>query len=124
MRSIGSRSFTSTVCGWTLCTRLSMTVRSTCWRNWPSAFARWRGGGARQYTAQWNDDVHHGLHTAATGEQAGYYAEYQGDTAKLARALAEGFAFQGEMMEYRGEPRGELSGHLPPTAFVAFIQNH
>ena len=81
-------------------------------------------GETRQYTAQWNDDVHHGLHTAATGEQAGYYAEYQGDTAKLARALAEGFAFQGEMMEYRGEPRGEPSGHLPPTAFVAFIQNH
>src|SRR5690606_538875 len=39
-------------------------------------------------------------------------------------ALAEGFAFQGEHMPYRGEPRGEPSAALPPTAFVAFIQNH
>jgi 1,4-alpha-glucan branching enzyme len=38
--------------------------------------------------------------------------------------LAEGFAFQGEMMEYRGKARGEPSRALPPTAFVAFIQNH
>ena len=77
-----------------------------------------------QYTAQWNDDVHHGLHTAATGEYAGYYHDYAGDTAKLGRALAEGFAFQGELMAYRGVPRGEPSAALPATAFVAFIQNH
>ena len=62
--------------------------------------------------------------TAATGEDKGYYAEYLGDTKKLGRALAEGFAFQGEMMEYRGGPRGEPSAGLPPTAFIAFIQNH
>jgi 1,4-alpha-glucan branching enzyme len=43
---------------------------------------------------------------------------------KLARALAEGFAFQGEMMPYRGHHRGERSADLPPTAFIAFIQNH
>ncbi len=85
-----------------------------------------RGGDGRplHYTAQWNDDVHHVLRTAATGEDKGYYAEYLGDTEKLGRALAEGFAFQGEMMEYRGEPRGEQSAGLPPTAFIAFIQNH
>jgi len=81
-------------------------------------------GVPRHYSAQWNDDVHHVLHTAATGEDAGYYREFLGDTAKLARALAEGFAFQGQMMEFRGEPRGEPSAALPPTAFVAFIQNH
>ncbi|HVY83286.1 MAG TPA: DUF3459 domain-containing protein, partial [Steroidobacteraceae bacterium] len=76
------------------------------------------------YTAQWNDDVHHVLHTAATGECAGYYADYCGDDCKLGRALAEGFAFQGEHMPFRGSPRGEPSAHLPPQAFVAFIQNH
>ncbi|WP_372620052.1 malto-oligosyltrehalose trehalohydrolase [Falsiroseomonas sp.] len=81
-------------------------------------------GRPRLYTAQWNDDVHHVLHVAATGESAGYYGEYLGDTRKLARALAEGFAFQGEHMPYRGHARGEPSAHLPPTAFVAFIQNH
>jgi maltooligosyltrehalose trehalohydrolase len=60
----------------------------------------------------------------AIGETSGYYADYAGDTEKLGRALAEGFAFQGEIMHYRGSPRGEPSAALPPTAFVAFIQNH
>jgi 1,4-alpha-glucan branching enzyme len=35
-----------------------------------------------------------------------------------------GLCFQGELMKSRGSPRGEPSGHLPPTAFVSFIQNH
>jgi malto-oligosyltrehalose trehalohydrolase len=78
----------------------------------------------RHFAAQWNDDVHHVLHVAATGEDEGYYAEYLGDTDMLGRALAEGFAFQGQMMQFRGHPRGEPSSLLPPTAFVAFIQNH
>jgi malto-oligosyltrehalose trehalohydrolase len=81
-------------------------------------------GAPRAYTAQWNDDVHHVLHVAASGEGKGYYGEYLGDTDMLGRALAEGFAFQGEMMHYRNRERGEPSAHLPPTAFVAFIQNH
>jgi len=82
------------------------------------------GGRPRWYTAQWNDDVHHVLHVAATGESDAYYAEYAGDTDKLGRALAQGFAFQGHLMSYRGTTRGERSDHLPPTAFVAFMQNH
>jgi maltooligosyltrehalose trehalohydrolase len=82
------------------------------------------GGKPLYYTAQWNDDVHHALHAAATKETSGYYADYAGHTDKLCRALAEGFAFQGELMPYRGSPRGEPSHHLPPTAFVSFVQNH
>jgi len=81
-------------------------------------------GTPRLFTAQWNDDVHHVLHAAATGERSGYYEDYAGDTELLGRTLAEGFAFQGEVMPYRGRPRGERSAHLPPTAFVSFIQNH
>ncbi len=34
------------------------------------------------YTAQWNDDVHHVLHVAATHEKSGYYADY-GETKLL-----------------------------------------
>ena len=81
-------------------------------------------GAPRHYTAQWNDDIHHVLHTAATAESSGYYADYLGDTEKLGRTLAEGFAFQGELMPFRGSERGQSSGHLPTTAFVSFIQNH
>jgi malto-oligosyltrehalose trehalohydrolase len=77
-----------------------------------------------QFTAQWNDDVHHVLHIAATGETFGYYEDYADDVGKLGRALAEGFVFQGEHMPYRGGSRGKPTSGLPATAFVSFIQNH
>ena len=82
-----------------------------------------RDGKADRYTAQWNDDVHHVLHVAATHERNGYYAAY-GPTKLLGRAVAEGFAYQGEFMPSRNAPRGGPSAGLPPTAFVSFIQNH
>jgi len=75
------------------------------------------------YTAQWNDDIHHVLHVAATHENTGYYAAY-GSTELLGKAIAEGFAYQGEMMPYRNAPRGGPSAELPPIAFASFIQNH
>jgi malto-oligosyltrehalose trehalohydrolase len=92
--------------------------------NHASRLVRNEAGRPRWYTAQWNDDVHHVLHVAATGESSGYYGDYIGDTNKLGRALAQGFAFQGEFMPYRGHARGEPSADLPPAAFVAFGQNH
>jgi len=78
------------------------------------------------YTAQWNDDFHHALHVLVTGETAGYYADFATQPAALlGRALATGFAFQGEPSPYRGgELRGERSDALPATAFVSFQQNH
>ncbi len=77
-------------------------------------------------TAQWNDDVHHAAHVLVTGERDGYYSDYA-DRAPwcFGRTLAEGFAYQGELSAYRGGvPRGEPSTHLPPAAFVDFLQNH
>ncbi len=90
--------------------------------NEPDRLRREHGTPVR-YTAQWNDDVHHVLRVAATGQQTGYYADY-GETRLIGRALAEGFAYQGELSRYRGSPRGGPSADLPPSAFVAFIQNH
>jgi maltooligosyltrehalose trehalohydrolase len=81
------------------------------------------GGEAKLYTAQWNDDIHHVLHVAATGESSGYYAAY-GSTQLLGKAIAEGFSYQGKVMPYRNAPRGGPSAELPPDAFVSFIQNH
>lgn len=85
-----------------------------------------RGDPARRYDAQWNDDFHHVAHVVATGERNGYYADYGEDSvAKLGRALAEGFVYQGEPSPYRnGKRRGEVSRDLPATAFVDFLQNH
>lgn len=75
-------------------------------------------------TAQWNDDIHHVLHIAVTGERFAYYRDYEPGPSQIGRALAEGFVFQGDHMPYRGESRGAPSAHLPPTAFISFIQNH
>ena len=85
--------------------------------------ARFLGPG--KYDAQWNDDSHHGYHVLATGESDGYYAAYADAPARhLARCLAEGFAYQGEVSPFSGEARGEPSAHLAPAHFVDFLQNH
>jgi 1,4-alpha-glucan branching enzyme/maltooligosyltrehalose trehalohydrolase len=78
------------------------------------------------YVAQWNDDLHHALHVLATAETDGYYVDYADAPIRhLGRCLAQGFAYQGEASTYRGQaPRGEPSAHLPPQAFVGFLQNH
>jgi maltooligosyltrehalose trehalohydrolase len=77
------------------------------------------------YRAQWNDDFHNTLHVMLTGEHEGYYADFAERPAKkLARLLKDGFAFQGERMDHVDRVRGMPSGHLPPTAFVSFLQNH
>ena len=84
-----------------------------------------RAAGRRPlYQAQWNDDAHHALHVLLTGESGGYYEDYQPPLPHLGRCLTEGFAFQGERSGYRDGLRGEPSGHLPPTSFVGFLQNH
>jgi maltooligosyltrehalose trehalohydrolase len=77
-------------------------------------------------SAQWNDDLHHAAHVLITGERDGYYADYaDAPLERLGRALAEGFIYQGEASAFRaGAPRGEPSGHLPPAAFVSFLQSH
>lgn len=81
---------------------------------------------ALDFDAQWNDDGHHILHRIIAGETDGYYDDYAKHPADLlATCLAEGFIYQGQPSMHRdGEPRGEPSGDLPPTAFVLFLQNH
>lgn len=78
------------------------------------------------FDAQWNDDFHNVMHVLLTGESIGYYGDFvEAPAAKLARCLAEGFIYQGETSPNHPDiPRGRPSGHLPPTSFVNFLQNH
>lgn len=87
---------------------------------------RQAGGSPRLHTAQWADDIHNSWHALLTGENEGYYEDYADKPLKrLGRALAEGFAYQGDPSAHKpGVIRGEPSAHLPPTAFVSFLQNH
>ena len=93
-------------------------------RNEARYLARDVAGRPLHATAQWDDDVHHALHVLLSGEVDGYYADYADPLARLGRALAEGFAYQGEPSAFRDRSRGEPSAHLPPDAFVGFLQNH
>jgi maltooligosyltrehalose trehalohydrolase len=73
--------------------------------------------------AQWNDDFHHALHAALTGERLGYYADF-GDLGQLARSMAEGFVYQGQYSHYRSRRHGASSMGIEPERFVLFAQNH
>lgn len=76
------------------------------------------------FDAQWNDDIHNVLHHLLTDEDQGYYGDFcDNPTQKLATSLKEGFIYQGQNTRH-GKPRGEPSGHLPPTSFIFFLQNH
>lgn len=83
------------------------------------------------YDAQWNDDFHHCIHILLTGEKGGYYRDYTPEYSEnnptwfLARALAEGYAYQGELSSYRNnESRGGKTTNLRVSSFVNFLQNH
>ena len=93
--------------------------------------ARWlerdAGGKAGHYDAQWNDDFHHVMRVLIAGRVDGYYRDYAVEpVARLGKALAEGFSYQGQdaSIHRPGLMRGTPSGHLPPVAFVNFLQNH
>jgi len=73
--------------------------------------------------AQWNDDFHHALHVSLTHERSGYYVDYQG-ASDLARAMDEGFIYQGEYSHFRKHRYGAASLALAPERFVVFAQNH
>ncbi|WP_275556456.1 malto-oligosyltrehalose trehalohydrolase [Mixta sp. Marseille-Q2659] len=84
-----------------------------------------KDGSVPLFTGEWNDDFHNAVHVFATGETHAYYQDFAREPEKLvARVLAEGFAYQGEVSSQSGEPRGVKSTEQPPVAFVDFIQNH
>jgi maltooligosyltrehalose trehalohydrolase len=73
--------------------------------------------------AVWSDDFHHAVHCRLTGEASGYYCDFAGGRG-LTRALAEGFAFQGEPSAHFARPRGTVSADLGGERFVICLQNH
>jgi maltooligosyltrehalose trehalohydrolase len=92
--------------------------------NDPRLVTAWEAGGYG-LTAQWNDDVHHCLHAALTGERQGYYADF-GDLADVARTLREVFFHAGAQSSFRGRTHGRPVDvyHTPAHRFVVSLQNH
>jgi maltooligosyltrehalose trehalohydrolase len=71
---------------------------------------------------QWSDDVHHAIHTAVTGERAGYYAPYRG-LHDVADAMKHAFVRRGGV-DSSGRRRAAPVPHADGNRFVAFAQNH
>jgi len=88
-----------------------------------SRVVRPREQGGYGHASQWCDDFHHALHALLTGERRGYYADF-GNLEQLARALREGYVFQGERSDHRRRRHGDSPAGLAPTAFVVCAQNH
>ncbi|MGW7477721.1 malto-oligosyltrehalose trehalohydrolase [Nonomuraea muscovyensis] len=74
-------------------------------------------------TAQWNDDVHHVLHTAVSGETHGYYGDFVGLEA-LAKVLTSGVLHDGGHSSFRQRSHGSPYTGVPGHRLVACLQNH
>lgn len=85
-----------------------------------------REAGGYGLHAQWNDDVHHCLHAALTGERQGYYADFHPPLAGLARTLREVFFHAGRWSSFRGRTHGRPvdTARIPADRFVVSLQNH
>jgi maltooligosyltrehalose trehalohydrolase len=77
--------------------------------------------------AQWNDDFHHALHTALTGESQGYYEDFaSAPMAALAKTLTRGFFHDGTYSSFRGRTHGRPVdvANTPAHRFLGYAQTH
>ncbi|MFJ6992817.1 malto-oligosyltrehalose trehalohydrolase [Streptomyces sp. NPDC003090] len=77
--------------------------------------------------AQWNDDFHHALHTALTGESQGYYEDFaRAPLAALAKTLGEVFFHNGTYSSFRGRTHGRPVDvdRTPAHRFLGYAQTH
>lgn len=74
--------------------------------------------------ALWNDDFHHSAMVALTGRAEAYYSDSRGEPQELVSAAKHGYLFQGQQYDWQRDRRGSPAWGLPPSAFVAFTQNH
>ncbi|WP_455358323.1 malto-oligosyltrehalose trehalohydrolase [Streptomyces sp. SYSU K21746] len=77
--------------------------------------------------AQWNDDFHHALHTALTGEAQGYYADFaRAPLAGLAKTLTHVFFHDGTHSAFRGRTHGRPVNRVrtPAHRFLGYAQTH
>ncbi len=88
-----------------------------------SRYVKPASAGGYGLDAIWSDDFHHAVHAFFTGERQGYYQDF-GVPVQIARALSEGYVFQGEYFRFWNAPRGTSATGVPLPAHVICIQNH
>jgi maltooligosyltrehalose trehalohydrolase len=84
-----------------------------------------RDHGGYGLTAQWDDDIHHAIHTAVSGERQGYYADF-GSMQTLATTLARGFFHAGTYSSFRRRRHGRPldTTQIPATRLLAYTCTH
>ena len=84
-----------------------------------------RADGGYGMTAQWDDDIHHAIHTAVSGERQGYYADF-GSLATLAQTLRHGFFHAGTYSSFRRRRHGRPldTRTVPATRLLAYTCTH
>jgi maltooligosyltrehalose trehalohydrolase len=84
-----------------------------------------REAGGFGLNAQWDDDVHHALHTLLTGERQGYYGDF-GSLDCLQTVLEGAYFHANTWSSFRQRRHGRPvnRGLVPGHRFVAFLQNH
>ncbi|MFJ4572499.1 malto-oligosyltrehalose trehalohydrolase [Streptomyces sp. NPDC088846] len=86
-----------------------------------------RDSGGIGLHAQWNDDFHHALHTALTGESQGYYADFAvAPLAAVAKTVTSAFFHNGTYSSFRGRTHGRPVdiARTPAHRFVGYAQTH
>ncbi len=84
-----------------------------------------RADGGYGLAAQWDDDIHHAIHTAVSGERQGYYADF-GSLATLAQTLRHGFFHAGTYSSFRRRRHGRPldTRTVPATRLLAYTCTH
>jgi maltooligosyltrehalose trehalohydrolase len=84
-----------------------------------------RQAGGYGLTAAWNDDFHHVVHVALTGEKAGYYCDF-GSMSAIAKVVTGGYFHDGTYSTFRGRCHGRPIDARTTEAWrlVAFSQDH
>lgn len=84
-----------------------------------------RDRGGYGLTAQWDDDIHHAIHTAVSGERQGYYSDF-GTMAALATTLRHGYFHAGTYSSFRHRRHGRPldTSVIPATRLMAYTCTH
>jgi maltooligosyltrehalose trehalohydrolase len=83
-----------------------------------------REAGGYGLTAQWSDDHHHAIHSAISGEAAGYYADFATRDA-LPTTSSRGFFHAGTFSSFREREHGHpIPAEVPTWRLVTCAQNH
>ncbi|CAN3128889.1 malto-oligosyltrehalose trehalohydrolase [Mycobacterium sp. smrl_JER01] len=84
-----------------------------------------RDRGGLGMTAQWDDDIHHAIHTAVSGERQGYYGDF-GSLEALSETLRHGYFHAGTYSSFRRRRHGRPLdiGTIPATRLLAYTLTH